>query len=329
MRIVVTDATLRIVSPGGLVSDIDEARLGSAGVRADRNPVLANFLYGTGAVDKAGSGLPDVLRWASENSGRVHSLPGRDNVSFVATLHARPERPDPVTRTADPGVGGELFTANLLPVLFPRPLVSRAATDAGSPLEIFAAHPGEEVPAFVHHGDELLSFSDLSDSLNSLSQHAMGPRTVAAEDFVGDPDEERLFVQLLNRSLHAHARGLGLTVLPWDNRIYFGRTEDGDGVRQITYQARAKQATRTVTRPWIGKTSGRTLYWEHQSVRFRFRRFQREWGLMLVPGWVFTTDGQRDLLGGPRVGPLSTRRVGTRLQSPCREPPAFLGIHPL
>ena len=113
------------VSPGGLVSDIDEARLGSAGVRAYRNPVLANFLYGTGAVDKAGSGLLDVLRWASESSGRASFAPGRDNGSFVATLHARPERPDPVTRTADPGVGGELFTANVLPLLLPRPLVLR------------------------------------------------------------------------------------------------------------------------------------------------------------------------------------------------------------
>ena len=63
-----------------------------------------------------------------------------------------------------------------------------------------------------------------------------------------------------------------------------------------------------MTRPWVGKTSGRTLYWEHQSVRYRFRRFQREWGLLLVPGWVFTTDGYHDLLRGPRVGPLSTRR---------------------
>jgi hypothetical protein len=308
IRVIATDATLRIVSPGGLVSELDLARLGDRGVRAYRNPVLANFLYGIGAVDKAGSGLPDVQRWARDNGGRATFSPGRDNTSFIATLHARPERPDPVTRTADPGPGGEVFTANILPVTFARPVVYRAGTDVESVWQIFDAHPDSKIPAFVHHGDELLSFASLTDGTNPLTSHSHGSVSVAAEDFIGDPDEERLLVQLLNRSVHEHARSLGLCVLPWANRLYFDRVDEGDGSRQVTYQARARQATRTVARPWIGKTSGRTLYWEHQSVRFRFRRFQREWALLLVPGWVFTTDGRRHLLRGPRVGPLSTRR---------------------
>ena len=37
----------------------------------------------------------------------------------------------------------------------------------------------------------------------------------------------------------------------------------------------------------------------------RFRRFGDDWGLMLVPGWLFTHDGKRKLLKGPRVGPLT------------------------
>jgi hypothetical protein len=308
VRIILTNDTLRIVSPGGLVSDIDEARLGAAGVRAYRNPVLANFLYGIGAVDKVGSGLPDVIRWSRENGGSASFAAGRESMTFVATLHARPERPDPITRTADPTAGSQVFTTNVLPVLLAKPVVYRATTTAASIWEILDSHPNEEIPSFVHDGDELLSFSDLTDESNALARHASAVTTVPAENFVGDPNEERLFVQLLNRSLNSHAKSLGLLVLPWDNRIYYGRVEGGDGTRQITYEARARQATRTVTRPWVGKTSGRTLYWEHQSVRYRFRRFQREWGLLLVPGWVFTTDGYHDLLRGPRVGPLSTRR---------------------
>jgi hypothetical protein len=308
IRVIVTDATLRIVSPGGLAPDLDAASLGSRGVRSYRNPVLANFLYGIGIVDKAGSGLPDVLRWARDNGGGAAFLPGRENSSFIATLRARPERPDPITRTADPEPGGEVFTANLLPLAFPRKIVYRASTEVESVWQIFDEHPDDEIPAFVHHGDELLSFADLADSTNPLSQHAGEVVAVSIDDLIGDPDDERLLVQLLNRAVHTHARSIGLCVLPWDNRLYFDRIEDGDGSRQITYQARARQATRTVARPWVGRTSGRTLYWEHQAVRFRFRRFQQEWALLLVPGWVFTTDGRRDLLRGPRVGPLSTRR---------------------
>jgi hypothetical protein len=43
------------------------------------------------------------------------------------------------------------------------------------------------------------------------------------------------------------------------------------------------------------------------AIRFSVRRFGGQWGLLLVPGWVFTLDGLRRLLRGPRVGPLSTR----------------------
>jgi hypothetical protein len=43
------------------------------------------------------------------------------------------------------------------------------------------------------------------------------------------------------------------------------------------------------------------------AIRFSVRRFGGQWGVLLVPGWVFTLDGLRRLLRGPRVGPLSTR----------------------
>jgi hypothetical protein len=43
------------------------------------------------------------------------------------------------------------------------------------------------------------------------------------------------------------------------------------------------------------------------AVRFSVRRFGNQWGVLLVPGWVFTLDGRHKFLRGPRVGPLSTR----------------------
>jgi hypothetical protein len=43
------------------------------------------------------------------------------------------------------------------------------------------------------------------------------------------------------------------------------------------------------------------------AIRFSVRRFSGQWGVLLVPGWVFTLDGRRGLLRGPRVGPLATR----------------------
>jgi hypothetical protein len=64
-----------------------------------------------------------------------------------------------------------------------------------------------------------------------------------------------------------------------------------------------------VTRPKLSQASGAVRYWEHEAVRVRFRRYGDAWVLHLVPTMVFTTDGERDLLRGPRVGPLATRRL--------------------
>ena len=308
IRVIATDVSLRVVSPGGLVPDLDPQRLGERGVRSYRNPVVANFLFGVGTVDKAGSGLADVRKWSDLNHGGVTFGPARNNSVFVATLHARPERPDPVTRTADPSEGTDVFTSNLLPVRI-EGTVHRAETEVDNIWDILNAHPREELPPFVlTRRGELITFTDLRDRTNPLFEHVTGVVSRhPAREMHGESDEERLLVQLLNRSLHRHARSIKLEVVPWDNRIYY--PSDNDEPRKITYKARVRDATRTVAKPIRARASENIRFWEHQAMRFQFRRFGADWGLLLVPGWVFTTDGCRDILRGPRVGPLSTRRA--------------------
>lgn len=306
IRIVVTDVTIRVISPGGVVADLDPDRLGQRGIRSYRNPVIANFMFGIGAVDKAGSGLADVRRWSEQNNGSASFGPVRQNIAFVATLHARPERPDLVTGTADPSPGTDVFRSNLLPITIDG-RVHRASTEVESAWDILDAHPGEELPPFVLRPGELISFTDLSEPSNPLAEHVTGPVNGSeVGDLIADPDDERLLVQLLNRTLFRYARAIKLEAVPWDNRIYYPSAEDE--ARKVTYRARMREATRTVAKPIVARTSGKTRYWEHHAMRFQYRRFGRQWGLLVVPGWVFTTDGFRDILRGPRVGPLSTRR---------------------
>ena len=88
VRITLTDADVSFVSPGGVISTVDPERLGRAGVRGYRNQVIANVLFGTGDMDKLGSGLLDVRRWAQEaGSDATFSVPA-DNDEFVARLGA-------------------------------------------------------------------------------------------------------------------------------------------------------------------------------------------------------------------------------------------------
>lgn len=64
-----------------------------------------------------------------------------------------------------------------------------------------------------------------------------------------------------------------------------------------------RRATRTVVKKIRN-------YWEHKSFRFRFERFGDVWTLVMLPGYVFTTDGKSDLLEGKVVNRLSTKREG-------------------
>jgi hypothetical protein len=64
-----------------------------------------------------------------------------------------------------------------------------------------------------------------------------------------------------------------------------------------------------VTKPNVSSATGAVRYWDHEALRFSFRRFGDAWVLQLVPTVVFTTDGYSTLLRGPKVGPLATRRM--------------------
>lgn len=299
---------LRFDSPGGVVASVDPARLGKRGVKGYRNPVIADFLYGTGIMEKEGSGLADAMALAAEIGGSVSVATDEANSRFIAVIRPRPERPDAVTNTAHAALGQQRFMTNVVPVSIGTARVFVGTTDVTGYRALHNRHAGIHLPPFSLREGRIVTFADLRDSWNPLSEDVVGDvEDFSIDDYFGDPDRERALVQLLNESLQAHAQNLGLIVLPRDQRIYFP-SEDGTA-REVSYKARVRRAKRTVTKPALSRTTGAVRYWEHEAVGYRFRRFEDEWGLMLVPGWLFTHDGERRLLKGPRVGPLSTRRA--------------------
>jgi hypothetical protein len=130
---------------------------------------------------------------------------------------------------------------------------------------------------------------------------------VAIRDFCEDRDDERLLVQLLNESLRRHAKDRGLLVYGREQRLYFPKSADGE--RRVSYHGRLKDSTRTVVKVRRSRTTNQVTYYEHHAVRWQFRRFGDDWHLLLVPGWIFTRDGEEDLLHPKRVTSLSTRRA--------------------
>lgn len=296
---------LSVTSPGGLVSTLDVERLGQPGHKAYRNPVLADVFYGTGAMDKAGSGLADARRWSRDAGGDAHFGPNDDNTKFVAALRGRVQQPNPETGTADGGPV-ERFLTNLLSVRIEARYVNAAAC-ALRYRDIEQRHPDGELPAFFLYEGRLWTFSDLADPANPLSREVYGAtEQVSVEELLTDADRERLLVQLLNRTMLNHARRRGLCAHRSSQRLWFPRSADGK--RLVTYQARVREARRTVTKPLSSAGDRQSSRWEHESLRFSFRRYGNRWALHLVPGWVFTHDGRKQLMRGRKVARIATRR---------------------
>src|SRR5262249_17826175 len=100
-RLVMSPDEIVFENPGGLVeavrSELEDESLqevigiGSRSPKGYRKPVIADFFYSAGAMDKAGSGLPDVVQEAANNLNKVVFGPNADNKRFVAAIKCRPE----------------------------------------------------------------------------------------------------------------------------------------------------------------------------------------------------------------------------------------------
>ena len=310
---------IRVSSPGGLIPEVvrqvepttmqERIARGERGIKGYRNAVLADLFYGAGAMDKAGSGLADVQLWVRQNEGVVTFGANQDNTVFEVNLYPRPEAVGKVMGIASPVVTRGRFIGNLLEIIDMPPHVWHVSSRVRRIRDVWQETGATSLPPFILHGDRLVSFANpVEDTLDLRSVIESGTsEALNLEEFAGDEDGERHLVWLLNECLRRFLDWRGLMVDNKRHRAYFPRTDVGP--REITYQARLRRATRTVTKPIISRNTQQVAYWEHESVAYGFERYGATWALQLVPGYVFTKDGGRQLLDSPRIGPLSTRRA--------------------
>ncbi len=308
IQIRVSEDFVQFRTPGALVDTVKAEQLGRLRVKGYRNPIIANFFFGTGDMDKHGSGLVDVRQWAREIGGDAIFVESDEGSWFSVDLLPRPERPTDGVDVAAPSSGYEVFFANAFPLQLRRGVIYVAPTNAKNRRDVFERLAGEPTAPFKVQSGELLTLSDLLDETNPLTREITGPaRQIDVTEFCDNPDDERAVVELLNESFRRHVKNLGLLVLDRDQRIYFPRTDEGE--KRLAYRARVRDARRTVVKTRTSRTTGKTIYWEHHSAAWRIRRFGSQWFVLLVPGWVFTRDGVSQLLDPRRNTSLSTRRA--------------------
>jgi predicted HTH transcriptional regulator len=311
--------SIRISNPGGLVEEVQrrveesietEIRKGRRGIKGYRNPVIADLFYGSGEMDKRGSGLSDVYRAVRDAGGDVSFGPNPDNNAFTAQLFSRPEAIDDITGTAVPTVlTSTTYAANALEVLDLPKTVSHGRTDIKWIGDVWKRLPDQFIPPFLLHENQIWSFHDLEDAHNPLRNlvDAGTIEPIATEEFFQGEDGERLLVRILNDSLRKHFQSRGMIVDAKRKRAYFPSTPQG--VRAISYQGRMRRARRTVVKARTSPATGKITYWEHEALGYHFHKFGNVWSLMLEPGYVFTFDGKKGLLAPEKINKLSTKRA--------------------
>lgn len=321
-RVCITPSQISFENPGGLIDhvrkqlhdqDMQSVIQGSArGIKGYRNPVIADFFFSAGAMDKEGSGLPDVVSEAANNLNALVFGPAQENHVFKVTISARSEALaiDPATRTARVVQREVRYSPNLLSVLEWPQLVWQIPTTA-SRTDLRNIRQGG-APPFCMIGDSLWTFADPANERSaSLVQLASDQRISSqlTHDFLSDGIAHMAIPWLLNTALEQHLQNLSLCHRFTGNsiRAYFPAVS---GVaRTVSYRGLFKQATRTVAKPIISRTTNQPHSWEHKAISLRFERFGNSWALSLLPTYVFTTDGNSNWIEAHKIGPRTTSRT--------------------
>lgn len=311
---------IEIFNPGGITSELQkslhnesillEISRGKRGHKSYRNPVIADFFYGSGAMDKAGSGLADVYYQVIEYNSKVLFGPSETNDSFVAQIYARPESIDSITQTAKSDMEGSAFVGNMLEILsLPKKVYTSYASEIFDKKSFYNDNLGVTFPPFESYGNDIVQFYPFDEAITPLANYVEPSlnQEIDFETFQDTDADRNTIIKLLNKSIQSHLISLGLAVDWRKQRAYFPKDKDGEN-RSISYQARIKKATRTVAKQIINKKTNETLYWEHKSVNYHIKQYDETWVLVLLPGYVFTVDGNRWLVKSDKISRLATRR---------------------
>jgi hypothetical protein len=186
----------------------------------------------------------------------------------------------------------EILHSNLLLLKTYPSEVFIAATDCRSPREIWASlrNSGQEVDAaWILWEKKIISFHDLAEPPWS-SVCDVGTRegfAVTEWSKSSDPQRQRQFVQLLNRTLRDQ---LWPKVRYWphhDSYAMFGQP------RKLSYRSLKRPSTVSVTRRFSTTTAERQRFdwFRHMAFCGQFRFLEGQWYLEITPTYRFTSDG--------------------------------------
>jgi hypothetical protein len=281
-----------------------------------RNRALCDIFYGMSMMERAGTGLSDVAKFAREADGAaIFSMPpGSDD--FRAEIFQPKASSKAVARDTRP-IG--TYILNLLPFASLPVAVSRVNV-AGTLATISKVAPLNELGTVMIWGGELWSFAP-----RPLVQAVLQPvmteaavRETPREQLERDPNLARVLSTLLRKHFESHLHTLrpkGFMIEPdrrANRRAYF--FGERGGPRLMIYDTPNR---RGVPREVVKQRGDRPRVWfENEGIGYEVARMGSVWGVRVKPFYMFTgPDAQTPLPGYARTAKATRRMKFDRNQS--------------
>jgi hypothetical protein len=203
----------------------------------------------------------------------------------------------------------EILASNIFPVLQLPRYVNVAHAKVRKRKDVWKMlGEGIDLPTFAVHEDKqrIYSFADLKSPQYCFGEFCLEPSTkrILVEKLLLSRDARTIIIELLNRSMTGHMRGLGM-IYDWKNtkKTFFPL----EGKRDTIRYARWKVGKREYVRFLVKKSPTKNPYYVHRSCKATFTLIEQWPYLKVQPGWHFTKDG----LGIP-VSPLRMSSLSSR-----------------
>ncbi|WP_170162633.1 hypothetical protein [Methylocystis hirsuta] len=276
-----------------------------------RNRALCDVFYGMSVMERAGTGLSDVVKYAKEGDGdAIFSIPpGSEDFRAEILQPEASGRSSPVARERRP-IG--TYVVNLMPFSSLPPTVSRVCV-SGNMQAIVKKVPLDGIGTALVHSGEFWSFAP-APLLHAVLKPVMTEQNVREtprDVLAADPDSAHILSWLLRKHFesHLHAlRGQGLMIEPnrkSNRRAYFFGEKNGP--RMMIYDTPHR---RGVPREVVKQRGDSPRIWfENEGIAYEIARLGSVWGVRVKPFYMFTGPDARTPLPGYARTAKATRRM--------------------
>jgi hypothetical protein len=199
----------------------------------------------------------------------------------------------------------EPLVLNLFPVLALPQQLFKADTNERRWKDILAhLGPNSVPPGAILYDGSLYSFQDPGMQDNPLRPFVVTDRvSVGATRYWMDSEEgRRRLVELLNRTMIAHARSKGLLYDERGHKFYYDKKKADD---LGTLKSHKRSTGKSLVLTYDKARGGRGMH-AHRGMKFDFDLIGNDAFLQVESGWVFTEDGSTPLTGREAAS-LNTR----------------------